>query len=141
MICFDPKIVLELQKAAKQRQLQKMDALLTKTSLIRGHSETTIWKDSEGPIHRFTDKPSVVKKSPYGNSFKWFEHGKLHRSDGPAVVDEELDRKEYWQNNKRHRLNGPAVESKSYKAWYVDGKKSIELEDLLLFKEPVVNGF
>ena len=41
---------------------------------------------------------------------EYWENGKLHRLDGPAV--EYADGyKAYWINGKKHRLDGPAIES------------------------------
>ena len=39
---------------------------------------------------------------------RWFKDGKLHREDGPAVI--ESDGSEYWhKDGKFHREDGPAV--------------------------------
>ena len=41
----------------------------------------------------------------------------LHRVNGPAIVDHED--KDYFQNGKRHRLDGPAIELwDGRKFWY-----------------------
>jgi hypothetical protein len=39
---------------------------------------------------------------------EWREHGKVHRSDGPAVESRQLS--EWWVNGVPHRVGGPAVE-------------------------------
>ena len=56
----------------------------------------------------------------------WFQNGKLHRLDGPAV--ERLDGSKAWyQNGKLHRLDGPAVEyPDGTKMWYINGKQYSE---------------
>jgi len=59
----------------------------------------------------------------YANGNKlWYQNGKLHRLDGPAVdwVDEN---KSWWQNGKCHRLDGPAIErTNGDKLWYQNDK-------------------
>ena len=59
-------------------------------------------------------------------SKEWYQNGKLHRLDGPAI--EYSDGYTYWyQNGKRHRLDGPAYErADGYKEWWVDGTKYSE---------------
>ena len=53
---------------------------------------------------------------------RWYQNGKLHRDDGPAIENANGDK--YWyQNSKLHRLDGPAVEYASgTKYWYQNGK-------------------
>ena len=64
------------------------------------------------------DGPAVV----YANGQKeWYQFGKLHRLDGPAI--ECVSIKEYWEYGKRHRLNGPAViKYDNIRYWYQFGK-------------------
>ena len=54
----------------------------------------------------------------------WYQNGKLHRLNGPAV--EHADGSKFWyQNGMLHRLDGPAAEildPAGYKAWYQNGK-------------------
>jgi hypothetical protein len=56
-----------------------------------------------------------------GNKF-WYQCGKLHRLDGPAI--EWADGTKAWyQNNDLHRLDGPAYEGDSdSNGWYQYGK-------------------
>ena len=58
----------------------------------------------------------------YGNK-KWYQHGKLHREDGPAV--EYADGfKELYQHGKLHRSDGPAIEFiDGHKEWGVEGQQ------------------
>lgn len=51
---------------------------------------------------------------------KWYQNGKLHREDGPAIVW--ADGSKFWyQNNQRHRLDGPAIECcDGENEWYID---------------------
>jgi hypothetical protein len=49
-----------------------------------------------------------VVVNEYGNT-RWFQNGKLHRLDGPAI--EYSNGVKIWcQNGKCHRLDGPAIE-------------------------------
>ena len=58
----------------------------------------------------------------------WYQNGKLHRLDGPAVEWSDGD-KFWYQNGKRHRLDGPAIEwATGSKAWYIEGKELTEEE-------------
>ena len=61
-----------------------------------------------------------VKVDSYGSKL-WYQNGKLHRLDGPAV--EEADGSKRWyQNGKLHRLDGPAVEeADGTKEWWIEG--------------------
>lgn len=55
------------------------------------------------------------------NSKYWYQGGKLHRDDGPAV--EYIDAKMWYWHGKRHRKGGPAIMFDSgSQAWYVDGE-------------------
>jgi hypothetical protein len=60
---------------------------------------------------------------------EWWRGGKLHRSDGPAIVD--LDTEEWWNCGELHREqkgsdSGPAISTKlqdlEIKQWYSYGK-------------------
>ena len=53
---------------------------------------------------------------------EWYQDGKLHRLDGPAI--EWYDgTKEWYQNDELHRLDGPAIEwADGTKTWYQNGK-------------------
>jgi hypothetical protein len=50
------------------------------------------------------------------------EKGDLHCDDGPAVFDEKKEYVKYYKNGKLHRLDGPAV----IQPIYVDGKNTVE---------------
>ena len=66
-----------------------------------------------------------------GNGDKrWYLNGKLHRTDGPAVVWPNGD-KLWYLNNERHRTDGPAVEyADGDKSWYLNDKE-VQMEDVL----------
>jgi hypothetical protein len=59
---------------------------------------------------------------------EWYQNGKLHREDGPAIEYAYGDK--YWyQNDERHRLDGPAIEyADGDKYWYIEGKELTEEE-------------
>ena len=72
-----------------------------------------------GKRHR-EDGPAVE----YADGHKyWYLNDKLHREDGPAV--ERADGGKYWYlNGKLHREDGPAVEyANGTKEWFLNGKK------------------
>lgn len=50
------------------------------------------------------------------------EKGELHCDDGPTVFDEKKEYVKYYKNGKLHRIDGPAV----IQPKYVDGKNTIE---------------
>ena len=64
----------------------------------------------------------------YSDRVEWFQDGKLHRIDGPAI--EWFDGDEHWfQKGKYHRIDGPAIEdANGYKCWYLQGKRVTESE-------------
>jgi hypothetical protein len=72
-----------------------------------------------GKLHR-TDGPAII----YSDGTKyWYLNGKYHRTDGPAAIYP--DGSEHWyQNGKRHREDGPAIiNPNGYQAWYQNGKR------------------
>ena len=62
-----------------------------------------------------------VKVSPWG-AVRWYRKGKLHREDGPAVV--QANGSKYWyRKGKLHRIGGPGIEyANGSKLWYLKGK-------------------
>ncbi len=77
-----------------------------------------------GKLHRI-DGPAIQ----YSNGDKsWYKEGKKHREDGPAVVCANGD-KSWYKEGKLHRLDGPAIEDyNGVKYWYIDGKEYTEAE-------------
>jgi len=94
-----------------QTYLKKVDKDLLKPALQRSAAHefekdrwrTKIWKDEAGKLHR-DDAPAMI----YNNGTKiWYQHGKRHRTDGPAVTapitdENPYDRDEYWLDGKRY---------------------------------------
>ena len=77
----------------------------------------------DGKMHR-TDGPAVI----FSNGDEdWYINDKLHRSDGPAMI--RVNYRSYWFNNDNlHRLDGPAIEyvreeDKQHNQWWIDGKR------------------
>ena len=58
------------------------------------------------------------------NRQEWFLNGKLHREDGPAII--EGNRQAWYLNGKLHREDGPAYINDEYQSWHLHGKKVTE---------------
>ena len=84
----------------------------------------TIRYYQNGKCHRL-DGPAVE----YSDGTKyWYQNGFLHRLDGPAI-EFSNGSKSWFQNGKCHRLDGPAVEFQDgTKSWYIEGEKLTEEE-------------
>lgn len=94
------------------------------TSEMKIENGNKVWRNEHGKRHR-TDGPAVE----WADGDKaWYLNGKLHRTDGPAV--EGADGGKWWYlNGKRHRADGPAIErADGYKEWWVNGKELTEAE-------------
>ena len=75
----------------------------------------------------------IIRRPDDGSKSKeWYQDGKLHRLNGPAIIDYyedgSIQSESWYQDGKRHRLDGPAyiiyyqdgsIQSES---WYQDGK-------------------
>jgi hypothetical protein len=56
------------------------------------------------------------------DEIRWTLNGKLHRTDGPAIIYVD-GLQEWYVNDKRHRTDGPAViDADGLQMWYKDGK-------------------
>ena len=87
---------------------------------IKG-ADTTFWHDSDGKLHRPENIGPAVLCSD--GSYRYYDHGILHRTDGLAVFYAS-DRSEfYYVEGKLHRLDGPAVyyPSVELKMWFNNG--------------------
>ncbi len=80
--------------------------------------ENTEWKDEHGKLHR-NDGPAMIE--PNGAQ-RWYQHGELHRDGGPAWIW--LDGTQVWcQHGQPHRDDGPAWTSRDGKQeWYQYGR-------------------
>jgi len=53
---------------------------------------------------------------------RWYLHGQLHRTDGPAVTRTDGSQ-EWYLNDQLHRTDGPAViRSDGSQQWYIRGQ-------------------
>ena len=88
---------------------------------VKVYPDRTEWYQN-GKLHRL-DGPAVELAN--GDKF-WYQNDQLHRLDGPAVDWANGD-KFWFQNGLRHRLDGPAQEyANGDKFWYINGKKLTE---------------
>ena len=69
----------------------------------------------------------VYEVRVFKNRVEWYQNGKLHRLDGPAV-ENSSGYKVWYQNGVCHRLDGPARE-------WADGTVEYWIEDKLLTEE------
>jgi hypothetical protein len=77
-----------------------------------------------GKLHR-TDGPAIEDAD---GGRMWCQHGKLHRTDGPAVEDADGNR-EWRLNGDLHRTDGPAVIFRNgRKQWWLEGVKLSKAE-------------
>jgi hypothetical protein len=59
---------------------------------------------------------------------KWWINGKLHRTDGPALIWNS-GCQEWYLNGERHRTDGPAVIwPNGSQEWYLNGERVTEAE-------------
>ena len=80
-------------------------------------------------MNKIVDKPFLSEDT---TRTRWYENGKLHREDGPAVEWSDGGKEWYFEGN-RHRTDGPAVEySDGTKAYYVDDKELSKKESVIL---------
>lgn len=82
------------------------------------------YHDTTGLPHRDNGPALMVRTGER----RWYQHGDLHRLDGPAVelgdYTETGDfKREWWVDGKRHRDDGPAfVNGSNVTQWWVEGK-------------------
>jgi hypothetical protein len=82
-------------------------------------AQDTAYYDSDRKLHR-TYGPAYISKH-YKYEI-WYQHGDVHRVDGPAVI---MKNCEFWfQNDKPHRIGGPAISGAGRKKEYwINGQK------------------
>lgn len=54
---------------------------------------------------------------------RWEKDFRLHREDGPALIDMESNLKEWWFNGQLHRVDGPAQIKENLARWWYKGKE------------------
>ncbi len=98
-----------------------------------------IWY-KEGLIHRDNDLPAVIIRN--GQKQMWYKNGVLHRVGKPAIISQafsyDLAYEEWWNEGKKHREDGPAVTfSNGNKEYWLNGVEIPEkdfLHELEKFK-------
>lgn len=92
----------------------------------------TVFKNSDGQLHRNNGNPSVITK----NNIWWHKNGKPHRNNNkPAVIRNstnvrfselyKMPIEEYWKNGEFHRDNDlPAIKflNENHSLWFFNGK-------------------
>ena len=72
---------------------------------------------------------SILREGMANGHRFWYQDGKLHRTDGPAVEHADGNRR-WYQYGKLHRTDGPAIEyANGDREWYQDGKRISEVRD------------
>lgn len=90
-----------------------------------GHK--TCSRDDQGRLHSFDDEPAIIHLS---GTQMWYNHGKLHRKDAPAV-EYSYRLFEYWEN-------GRFINTGVVKVLVTDSHDSTKKYDIGLF--PALTG-
>ena len=95
------------------------------------------WRLSDGRLHR-TDGPAVI--TPDGHQL-WFIEGRPHRTDGPAYIWSNGGQ-EWWVDGQLHRTDGPAViRAGGRQYWFIEDRHLTEQEfELYRFRKWAVEG-
>jgi hypothetical protein len=98
--------------------------------ILKGYTITSVSGDTwvvwkmDGKLHR-TDGPAVIDSD---GTQVWYLDGKVHRTDGPAAIDSD-GTQAWYLDNKLHRTDGPAfIRADGSQWWYLDGKRYTEKE-------------
>lgn len=76
----------------------------------------------------------MTEVDPHNDYRVWFQNGKRHREDGPAVERADGTR-EWWLNGVCHRIDGPAViRGDGTMEWWLLGEQVTE-QQFLMFAE------
>jgi len=68
--------------------------------------------------------PAVVKKAVDPNgTIRYTLRGKPHRTNGPAYMTNDGKWKKWYRHGELHRSSGPAVVTPARRDWYIDGKR------------------
>lgn len=80
---------------------------------------TELWYKN-GKLHR-DNGPAIINTSEtFGTLRAWYKNGKCHRAGAPAIIRD--GSKHWYYNGKLHRPVGPAVEyTDGNKLWYING--------------------
>lgn len=123
----DPIARGKLQKKVTNQEFLKLvnndladPALSIKT--LEGPGDWAIrWADNDNVTHR-DNGPAVILHDGNKTTMKWYNHGLLHRIDGPAITNSRGDEEWYVKGDRhRDRNDGPAVIRSNGKLWYERG--------------------
>ena len=72
---------------------------------------------------------------------EWRLNGRLHRTDGPAVIWSD-GTQSWWVNGQLHRTDGPArIWHDGDQEWWIEGQRTTQQEvELLRFRKWAVEG-
>lgn len=89
---------------------------------IVDHDGTQEWTDTQLRRHRDNDLPAYIR--PNGQQV-WYQHGEMHRDHNkPAMVGHDGMALRYFKHGKLHRTDGPAlIDRDGTTAWYIDGRE------------------
>jgi len=90
---------------------------------IKKYDDRTETLNDKGELHSF-NKPAIEWVN---GSKTWYKEGKIHRIDGPAMIDFTANlwwySRSWWEEGRLHRLDRPAVEhNNGAKFWFYEGK-------------------
>lgn len=90
-----------------------------------------------GKLHRDGDLPAVYRKDSDRTSL-WYQHGNLHRLNGPAEIGHGY--KIWYQNGIKHRVDGPAIEYtfSKIKKWIINGNE-IPIDEIIEWRKQLGN--
>lgn len=85
--------------------------------------------DESGLVLYNGDPFSGITKCDMRIEIAYYQDGRLHREDGPAI-EWETGRYEWYHHGKRHRDDGPAVDGHhGYVEWYHYGKRHRDINE------------
>jgi len=88
---------LEVKGEAELKSADKLEYPIREVKELTDGTRVETWCDAAGQAHR-EGAAAIVKTFPNGTREElWFQHGKLHREDGPAVMHADGSQ-EYWIN-------------------------------------------
>lgn len=112
------ELIIEDNELTKEQQ-EERNRLLEEGPINKADGSNR-WYDEEGQLHRDNDKPAFI--DVWGTQM-WYQHGEIHRENGPAVIRSD-GLEEWYKNGVKHRDNDlPAIiETNGTKEWCKNGK-------------------
>lgn len=69
----------------------------------------------------------VLERHFHNGTIAWYKNNRLHKEDGPAVVNPSKGERIWYQNGLMHNENGPAYENDlGTKVWLINAKRHRE---------------